>query len=105
MFMKPRQSTLSDTKANPLKGFVGVFLGVLMIVFGLFTIGIVIGIFAIIGGIGLILAGIYNFGGYQTGNCPYCENEVTLHVNAKTCKCPHCGKVSTHKGSYLITID
>lgn len=103
--MQSRQSTLSDKKTNPLKGFVAIFFGVCAIGGGFLTLGIIIGIFAIIAGIGLIAAGIMNFSGYQTGNCPYCENEVVVQANAKTCKCPHCKKISNHRGAYLITID
>ena len=103
--MPSRQSLLSDKKTNLLKGFVAIFMGVFALILGFYTLGIIIGILVIIVGIGLISAGIMNFRGYQTGNCPYCENEVVVQVNAKTCKCPHCKKISNHRGAYLITID
>ena len=99
-----KRSKLSEPVSNNFYGLLFIFTGVIFLIAGIFTIGIIIGIVFILFGIAGIGAGIQRMGGLQKGNCPYCKQPVEVPVNDGTFKCPHCKKISTHTGSYLETI-
>lgn len=102
---KIRKSSLSEKKTNPAMGIIYIVCGLCTIIFGIFTIAIVIGIFGIIGGVVLLGMGTTQLNGTQNGNCPYCNNTIIVPANAATFKCPQCKKTSTKKGNSLETID
>lgn len=102
---KIRRSELSEKSTNPLLGAVYIVCSICAIIFGIFTIAIIIGIFALIGGVAMLSLGVMQITGVQKGNCPYCNNAITVKANAATFKCPHCKKTSTKNGDFLETID
>lgn len=102
---KTGKSKLSERETSPTMGAIYIFCGILAVVFGIFTVVIIIGIFAIIGGSALIGIGVGHISGMQKGLCPYCNQSVSVRATATTCKCTHCKKISSKKGDVLETIE
>lgn len=100
-----RSTELSEPKKNNALGIAYVVCGVAAVIFGIFTLAIIIGFFAIIGGGVFISLGIDQLKGVQSGSCPYCGNSASVRVRAKTYKCPHCNKISTKKEMSLEAIE
>ena len=103
---KQKVSTpLGRVEKDSAKATMYMICGITAIIFGIFTIGIIIGIFAIIGGVALVSMGASNFSGLQYGTCPYCNSSATVKPTDSTYKCPHCQKTSTKTTTHLIQID
>lgn len=100
-----RRSELSEKKTNAVMGAIYIVCGLAAVIGGIFTLAIIIGIFALIGGVAFIGLGVAQLKGVQSGKCPYCENSITVRADAATFKCPHCKKTSTKDGNTLKTID
>ena len=65
------QTELGSVETNAAAGVMWICLGIVSLIIGLFTVGIIIGIFIIIGGLGFIGMGAANISGMQNGVCPY----------------------------------
>lgn len=102
---KIRKSKLSEKATNPVLGAICIAGGIFTIILGIITIAFVIGFFVLIAGILILSYGISKLVGLQKGNCPYCNNAITVKATVATFKCPHCKKTSTKNGDFLETID
>lgn len=100
-----RSTKLSEPKKNKFLGIAYIVCGVAAIIGGIFTIAIIIGFFAIIGGGVFVSLGIDQLKGVQSGSCPYCGNSASVKARAKTYKCPHCNKISSKKEMSLEAIE
>lgn len=102
---RPRRTTLHTVKRYSYNFFL-IILGVLFLLPSMFALIVFpfFGIFCAFLSVGMIMAGIQDKG-TQTGPCPYCGHSVNVPAKSETFRCPHCGKISSHLGSYLERID
>ena len=103
--IKVMSTELGEIQKNTSAGTMYLICGVCTLIFGIFTIGIFIGIFGILGAVALFNLAKNNFQGYRLGECPYCHNSVQVEISDTTKKCPHCSKVSSVRNNKLNRID
>lgn len=103
---KIRRTELTPNSPKLIPGGLCVALGGFLIFGGLIMIVSIIGIFAVIFGLIILVYGINLLSGNsEAGTCPYCGNQISVPKKVLTYKCPHCKKTSTHKNSSLETIE
>lgn len=100
----PIATTLSDIKKSST-GIIYICVGVIALIIGLLTMGIIIGFFIILGALGLIGVGMGQLSGMQDGKCPYCNADATMKYNEVTYKCPHCKNISKKTATTLEKIN
>lgn len=99
------KTELGSIEKNALSGFLWIVIGIVATIIGVFTVGIIIGIFMIIGGLGFIGMGVANISGMQNGYCPYCNNSLKVRYKDTTVKCTHCKNISRKTEKYLEKIN
>lgn len=99
------QTELGSVETNAVAGGMWICLGIVSLIIGLFTVGIIIGIFIIIGGLGFIGMGTANISGMQNGVCPYCNNSLKVRRKDTTVKCTHCKNISRKTETHLEKIN
>lgn len=99
------QTELGNVEVNISAGVMYILLGIISVIIGLFTIGIIIGIFILIGGVAFLGMGAANISGMQNGVCPYCNNSLKVRSKDTTVKCNHCKNISRKTERYLEKIN
>lgn len=104
--LKIRRTPLSKRKSQIILGVVSILFGLLTFYAAFFWAdGPIIAALLSMGGLFFVYGGYYVLPGVQKGICPYCNNEVKVACRARTCKCPHCHKISNKKDGQLETMD
>lgn len=99
------QTELGDVEIKTAVGVMYILLGIISVIIGLFTVGIIIGIFILIGGVAFLGMGAANISGMQNGVCPYCNNYLKVRYKDTTVKCSHCKNISRKTEIYLEKIN
>ena len=97
----PKATILEEVKTNILAGVGIIILGLIAVIAGIFTIGVIIGALFILFGFSLIVIGTQRISGMQKAYCPYCGKSFEIGKRALSAKCPICKKTSIRSGEQL----
>lgn len=104
VILEIKTTELKEKQRNIPMGIAFLMFGIPAVLFGLFLIVMIVGVFAIVGGVALISVGISNMKWSQIGQCPYCGLEIKVQCDATNFKCQHCKKTGVKKGEFLEAV-